>query len=257
MKRNHRAFSWKVDVLLYELLFFPSVVLADDCSGLTDCYGTILAAVLAILGLLLLITAPYWIGPLLERFSVSGARRVVASAAQRSRIAAFVARILDEQVLRRLFRIRGPAEPQTPSRERKALREACQCKLEFTRDEPQIAQQGFRSDPQDNQWFYSYVPNIQYECSGQYEGAECSTELTYRWRLHGTQPLGCATIFGSDTNGSAEVRVGSKEPCCFTLSVIVTLKCVAREGDGRIIETSISEECGTGRERFCVSPQGV
>ncbi|HEX2092751.1 MAG TPA: colicin D domain-containing protein [Longimicrobiaceae bacterium] len=68
---------------------------ADNCSGLSDCfYGNLLPALLLLLGLILLVAAAWYLGPLLARFAMSAALRAMFSTAGRSRIAAGVARFL-------------------------------------------------------------------------------------------------------------------------------------------------------------------
>ena len=67
-------------------------VLADNCSGLSDCFsGNLLPALLLLLGLVLLIAAAWYLGPLLARFAMSTALRTMFATGGRSRIAAAVA----------------------------------------------------------------------------------------------------------------------------------------------------------------------
>ncbi len=83
-----------IAVLLYFWLF-PSTAQADNCSGLSDCFnGNIIPAILLILGLLLLITAPWWLGPLLARFALGAALRSLFTTAVRSGAVAAAARVM-------------------------------------------------------------------------------------------------------------------------------------------------------------------
>jgi hypothetical protein len=69
--------------------------LADNCGDLSDCFsGNLLPALLLLLGLILLIAAAWYLGPLLARFAMSTALRAMFATAGRSRIAAWVARFL-------------------------------------------------------------------------------------------------------------------------------------------------------------------
>jgi hypothetical protein len=69
--------------------------LGDNCGDLSDCFsGNLLPALLLLLGLILLIAAAWYLGPLLSRFAMSAALRAMFATAGRSRIAAGVARFL-------------------------------------------------------------------------------------------------------------------------------------------------------------------
>lgn len=84
--RSHSRLVWRGIAFIYLFFILPSLALADNCSGLTDCYGTILAAVLAILGLALVIAAPYLVGGLAARFAVGGMLRVLVAVGRSGRI---------------------------------------------------------------------------------------------------------------------------------------------------------------------------
>lgn len=47
-------------------------ILAHNCSGLSDCYDTLLAALLVVLGLILLAVALWYFWPLIARFALGG-----------------------------------------------------------------------------------------------------------------------------------------------------------------------------------------
>lgn len=65
---------------------------ADNCSGLSDCFsGNLLPALLLLLGLVLLIAATWYLGPLLARFAIGTALRAMFATGGRSRIAVGVA----------------------------------------------------------------------------------------------------------------------------------------------------------------------
>ena len=57
------------------LMSSGKVILAHDCSGLTDCYDAILAALLVLIALLALVALLWYFGPFLLRFAVSLALR--------------------------------------------------------------------------------------------------------------------------------------------------------------------------------------
>ena len=103
MRRRDRRATTRVWLRAVALSVLPaSTVAAHDCSGLSDCYGTILAAVLAVLALALILTAPYWLPALAARFALSSALRGLATAASRSRIAAALGNYLGRRALSRL-----------------------------------------------------------------------------------------------------------------------------------------------------------
>ncbi len=100
--------NWRCGLITFTVILswlVPSSVLADNCSGLSDCFnGNVIPAILLILGLLLLITAPWWLGPLLARFAISAALRTLFTTALRSRIAAAAGRTLARSFSRFLGR---------------------------------------------------------------------------------------------------------------------------------------------------------
>src|SRR5687768_16763934 len=70
--------------VLVLLASFPEPAFADNCSGLYDCFsGNVLPAILLTLGLLLMITSPWWLPALLSRLALSAALRALASAGAR------------------------------------------------------------------------------------------------------------------------------------------------------------------------------
>lgn len=92
--RKLKELLWIAVIFLY-LLYFPSPVLADNCSGLSDCFsGNMMPAILLLLGLLLLAVVGWYLWPLILRFALGAALRGLASTAARSRIATAIGRSL-------------------------------------------------------------------------------------------------------------------------------------------------------------------
>src|SRR5690606_17175144 len=90
---DHIRRSWKLIVGLYLFFAFPRLALADHCGNLSDCYSTITTISLAVLGVGLVIAAPYWFPALLARFALTAALRGILTSALRSRAATFGARV--------------------------------------------------------------------------------------------------------------------------------------------------------------------
>lgn len=94
MKRAMRAAFLAMGTAVL-LVGSATPALADNCSGLSDCFsGNLLPALLLLLGLILLVAAAWYLGPLLARFAMSAALRAMFATAGRSRIAAGVAGLL-------------------------------------------------------------------------------------------------------------------------------------------------------------------
>lgn len=88
MRKKHRLL--RIIVITTLLSVVPTPAYADNCSGLSDCFnGYLIPAILLILGLALLVTAPYWwpaLFSLLARVAVGAALRAVAIRVAQARL---------------------------------------------------------------------------------------------------------------------------------------------------------------------------
>lgn len=85
------ATSWTAALLLGG----GTPALADNCSGLSDCFsGNLFPALMLLLGLIVLVAAAWYLGPLLARFAMSAALRAMFATSGRSSIAVGVATLL-------------------------------------------------------------------------------------------------------------------------------------------------------------------
>lgn len=97
----------------------PSPAYADNCGGLTDCYGVIFVVALAIVTLALIVAVPIFVQALVFRLAVGAAMRVAIGAAARGLGARLLARPLLGRVATRLaarggMRVVGRALRFTP-----------------------------------------------------------------------------------------------------------------------------------------------
>lgn len=90
-----KIFYWKqitisLGLFSYIALIITPPVYADNCSGLSDCYGTILAVLLVILALALLFALPFIIDALIMRFVLPYVIRGILWSMGRGRIIAAI-----------------------------------------------------------------------------------------------------------------------------------------------------------------------
>lgn len=92
-------------LLLIINLSYPQAVAADNCSGLSDCFrGNVMPALWLILGLLALAVIGWYLWPLVARFALGPALRLLSSTAARSRIAQGIGRFMGRFIRPRSLR---------------------------------------------------------------------------------------------------------------------------------------------------------
>ena len=90
MKNIYKSVLAITGVIITYGFVFADTSWADNCSGLSDCYGTILAVLLVLLGIALFLAAPFIIEALLMRFVLPYVMRAILWSMGRGRILAAI-----------------------------------------------------------------------------------------------------------------------------------------------------------------------